>query len=366
MGEKFRLFTHANPTMRTKIIVPAVIIVGLLLSVFIRPGPQLHEVPDRITPQPGPKPQTVIPTRPVSPTVTPVKSMVIETPTELVLAKLRAWDDDDQPDMREQRVRELATLLDGTNAWDIIAGVPANLMGYVFAVPSVRERMMSDPAAVLDWMSKHPNVQSQLQTFLQDWSQSDKNAMQQTISTLPESPWREQVVAAAANQALTTDPASAVGLAMQMEVTPQQNPWLDMAMTEWAKQDPYAAAQIANKVGDLNLQQQLFADVTVGLAGSNPQAASEFAQQFITDGKTLNDSMGAIAWAWALQDPASAGTWLAQLPDGDAQQNALINLIQVWGNHDPNAATTWVENLPEGPLQTRAASVLLPVVSGPK
>jgi hypothetical protein len=355
-------FTHANLFMRTKIIVPVVIVIGLLLSVFIHPRPPAHEVPDRITPQPQP----VASPQPLSPAVTPAKSVATETPKELVLAKLQEWDDDDQPDLREQRIRELAALLDGTNAWDIITDVPADLMGYVFAVPSVRERLMSDPVAALDWMSQHPNVQSQLQTFLQDWSQLDKNAMQQTINALPQGQWREQVFAAAANEALTTDPASAVGLAMQMNVAPRENPWLDMAMTEWAKQDPYAAAQKANQAGDFNLQQQLFADVTVGLAGSNPQTAANFAQQFITDGKTLNDSMGEIAWAWALQDPASAGTWLVQLPGGDAQQNALDNLMQVWGNHDPNAATTWVENLQDGPLQTRAASVLLPVVSGPK
>lgn len=135
-------------------------------------------------------------------------------------------------------------------------------------------------------------------------------------------------------------------------------------MTEWAKQDPYAAAQKASQAGDVHLQQQLFADVTVGLAGSNPQAASDFAQQFITDDKTLSDSMGAIAWAWAIQDPASASAWLSQMPNGDTQQSALNNLMQVWGSHDPNAATTWVENLPKGPLQTHAASVLLPIVSG--
>lgn len=350
--------------MRTKIIVPAIVVIGLLLSLLVRQRP--HEVSNNAVSQTvtSPELQPVVSPKPVSSAVGPAKPVSSETPEELVLAKLLAWDDDDRPDLREQRLRELAALLDGTNAWDIIADVPANLMGYAFAVPSVRERLMSDPAAALDWMSKCPNVQSQLQTFLQDWSQSDKNAMLQTISALPAGPWKEQVVAAAANEALTTDPASAVGLAMQMNVS--QNPWLDMAMMEWAKQDPYAAAQKANQAGDVYLQQQLFKDVTVGLAGNNPQQAADFAQQFITDEKTLNGSIGEIAWAWALQDPASASVWLGQLPDGEAQQSALLNLMEVWGNHDPNAATTWVENLPAGPLQTRAASILLPIVSGSK
>ncbi len=120
--------------MRTKIIVPAVVVIGLLCWLMMRPHPQSHEVPARITPQKNisPELQPVASPQPVSPAVT----RAAETPTELVLAKLQAWDDDDQPALREQRMQELAALLDGTNAWDIIADVPANLMGYVFAVPS--------------------------------------------------------------------------------------------------------------------------------------------------------------------------------------------------------------------------------------
>jgi hypothetical protein len=354
--------------MQTRIIVPAAVVIGLLCWLLVRQHPQSHKVPVRTDSQTmiSAKPEPVAIVQADVPAVAPAKIVAVQTPTELVLVKLQEWDDDDRPDLREQRIRELAALLEGTNAWDIIADVPANLMGYVFAVPSVRERLLSDPVVALDWMSLHPNVQSQLQTFLHDWSQSDKNAMQQTISTLPDGPWKEQVVVAAANEALTTDPESAVGLAMKMDAAPQQNPWLDMAMTEWAKQNPYAAAQRANQAGDPDLQQQLFKDVTVGLAGSNPQQAVNFAVEFITDGKTLNDSMGEIAWAWALQDPASASAWLTQFPDGDAQQGALKNLMETWGNHDPNAATTWVESLPSGTLQTRAASDLLPIVSGPQ
>jgi hypothetical protein len=347
--------------MRIKIIGPLILISSLLCWLLLHRHQQevrIHAVPQIIVPQ-----KQIASVETDFQTVVPATATPAETPTERVLSKLRAWDDDDNPDLREQRIQELAALLSGTNAWEMIQGIPSNLMGYVFAVPSVRERMMADPVASLDWMSQHPNVQSQLQTFLHDWSQSDKAVMQQTIAALPGGPWKEQVVTAAANEALTTDPASAVGLAMQMNVAPQQNPWLDMAMTEWAKRDPSAAAQQANQAGNAPLQQQLFKDVAIGLANSNPQQAADFASQFITDAKTLNDSLGEITWAWALQDPASASAWLAQLPEGDAQQGALQNLMSVWGNHDPNAATTWVENLPQGSFQTRAATALLPVVS---
>ena len=296
-----------------------------------------------------------------APVVAPAKTIPDQTPAEVVRALLQAWDDDDNPDLRERRLSELAALLSGTNALDIIQSLPANLVGYAFAVPAVREKMLVDPAATLDWMSEHANVQGQLQTFLHDWGQSGRDVMQQTISDLPGGAWKETVLVATVNESMTTDPASAVGLAAQMDVPAQQNSRLDMAVTEWAKQDPATAAQWAHQSGGDS--SQLFQDVADGLAGSNPQQAADFAFQFIPDGQALDDSIGQITWAWALQDPGAASAWLAQLPDGPLRQTAMQNLMSVWGNHDASAATAWVENLPDTALQSQAASALLPVVS---
>ena len=63
-----------------------------------------------------------------------------------------------------------------------------------------------------------------------------------------------------------------------------------------------------------------------------------------------------------MRDPATAGTRVAQFPEGQARQMALGNLMNVWGNHDPTAALDWIESLPEGPLQTEAATDLLAAV----
>lgn len=349
--------------MRLRVIIPGISIICLLLWFCAHPHKAGVASHNSVAPT---APETVAVSVPADmqiQTVAPGKNIATQTPEELVLATLQAWDEDDRPALREERMKELAALLSGTNALEVIENVPANLMGYVFAVPSVREQLAANPQAALDWMSQHPNVQGQLQTFLHDWGQSDRNTMQQTIGALPDGPWKEQVMAAAANEAMTSDPASAVAVARQMNVAPQQNASLDMAMTEWAKWDPIAAAQLADQTGDAAELQQLLKDIATGVAIGNPQQAAEFALQSITDPQTLNASLGNIAWAWALQDPASTSAWLAQLPEGDARQAALQNLMSVWGNHDPEAATTWVEALPNGTLQSQAASALIPVVS---
>src|ERR1700722_20754149 len=156
--------------MRTRFIILTVIIICLLW--YARQSRHVSS-PARPVIEQEIVPQKSVADSPINfQAVVPIKTVPTESPGELILAKLQAWDDDDRPDLREQRIQELAALLEGTNALELIQGIPANLMGYAFAVPSVREELMANPEAALDWMSQHANVQGQLQTFLHDWGQS--------------------------------------------------------------------------------------------------------------------------------------------------------------------------------------------------
>src|SRR6516162_8972461 len=99
--------------MRMRIIVPAIIVIGLLCALLMRPHPR--EIPAQAVPQPiiSPEPKPVAPVQTDVPTMTLTQTVPAESPRERVLAKLREWDDDDRPDLREQRMSELAALLEG-------------------------------------------------------------------------------------------------------------------------------------------------------------------------------------------------------------------------------------------------------------
>ena len=286
-----------------------------------------------------------------------------EALSALVLAKLRAWDDDDEPALRSRRLQELDALLNGTNMLEIVQELPPDLMGYVFALPSLRQKLMADPKAALDWMSCHTNVSGpQLLTLIHDWRQQDPAEMQQYLAGLPEGEWKQAVMVTASNEALSSNPAEAVALAMQMNPGQQQAGMLAMAATEWAKRDPEAVEQWLNQVNDPDLREQLAGSSAIGYAELDPSQAMDWALQSLPPGQVLDQSLAEIAWTWAMRDPATVGTWVAQFPEGQARQMALENLLSVWGNHDPDAALAWIESLPEGPLQTEAARDLLAAV----
>jgi hypothetical protein len=166
-------------------------------------------------------------------------------------------------------------------------------------------------------------------------------------------------MATASNESLTSDPAEAIILAMQMNSGQQQTGLLEMATTEWAKRDPEVVEQWLNEVNDPVLREQLAGSLAIGYAELDPVQAVNLAVQSLPSGQVLDQSLAGIAWTWALRDPATVGTWVAQFPEGNTRQMALENLMNVWGNHDPNAALTWIESLPEGSLQTEAATDLL-------
>ena len=277
----------------------------------------------------------------------------------LILARLRAWDDDDNPALRAARIQELDRLVSNADPFEILQALPSNLTGYALALPSLRQKLMSDPPAALNWMSSHPNAQSQLLTLLHDWPQTNREAMQQFLSSLPEGSWREKVISTAANEALSTDPVAAITLAIQMQPGPQQTAWLEMAVKDWAQSDPDGAYQWASQVTDPGLREQFIGSLAVGAANADPSPAADFAVRALPPGSALNGSVSEIVWTWALQDPAGAGAWLSQLPDGDLRQAALASLLNVWGNHDAEAATAWVEEMPPGPGQIQAARQLL-------
>ena len=277
----------------------------------------------------------------------------------LVVARLREWEDQDDSELRPQRMQELEALLDGTNMLEIVQELPPDLMDYAFALPLLRQKLMADPNAALDWMSAHTNIsETHLLTLLHNWGQTNRDEMRQHLAGLPEGEWKQKVMATASGEALSCDPVEAVAWAMQMNPGEQQTGLLEMAATDWVKRDPDAAAQWVDRINDPALREQLVGALAVGYADIDPVQAAESAVQSFPPGAVLNRSVAEIAWVWAMREPAAAMDWVAQFPEGQARQMALGNVMNIWGNRDRAAALAWIEDLPNGSLQTEAATDL--------
>ena len=276
-----------------------------------------------------------------------------------VLTRLRDWEENDDSDLRGQRMQELDALLAGTNALAIVQDLPPDLMDYAFALPALHRQMLADPIAAADWMRSHTNISdAHVFTLIHDWGQENREALQEYLASLPEGEWKQRAVTAASSEALSRDPAEAVAWAEQMNRGEQQTGLLEMAATDWVKLDPEAAAQWVKRVDDPELREELAGALAVGYADLDPAAAAQSVMQSFPPGEVLNRSVAEIAWTWAMREPTAAIAWVAQFPEGPARQMALGNVMGVWGNRDREAALDWVASLPPGRLQIEAATDL--------
>jgi hypothetical protein len=283
-----------------------------------------------------------------------------EALTALVVARLRDWEEQDDVELRSQRMAELEALLDGTNIFEIIQELPPNLMDYVFALPGLHRRMMADPQAAADWMSSRTNIsEAHVFSLVHDWGQKDREELREYLTGLPEGEWKQKAMVAASGEALSGDPVEAIVWAEQMDPGERQTGLLGMAAQDWVKRDPDAAAQWVGQVNDPALQEQLAGSLVVGYADTDPVQAAECAMQTLRPGDVLNRSVAEIAWTWAMREPAAALAWVAEFPEGPARQMALGNVLGIWSNRDQTAALGWIEGLPKGSLQTEAAADLI-------
>jgi hypothetical protein len=278
----------------------------------------------------------------------------------LVVARLRDWEEQDDLELRSQRMQELEALLDGTNMFAIVQELPPNLMDYAFALPALHRRMMSDPKAAADWMSSNTNISdAHIFTLVHDWGQTDREALREYLAGVPEGEWKQKAMAAASGEVLSSDPVEAIVWAEQMSPGERQTGLLGMAATDWVKRDPDAAAQWVGRVNNPALREQLVGSLAVGYADADPVQAADCALQSLRPGDVLNRSVAEIAWTWALREPTAAAAWVAQFPEGTARQMALNNVLGIWEYRDRTAALAWIENLPKGSLQAEAAADLL-------
>lgn len=298
-----------------------------------------------------------------------------DTLTALVAARLCEWEADDDPELRDERTRELEHALarDGRSIADrlnIIEALPARLMDFAFGLPPFQQWMLSEPNAALEWLSGHPGISdARILTLFQDWGGKNREELRRYLTGLPDGAWKQKAMVAASYEALAEDPVEAINRTRQLSAGGPQTGLLEMATTEWARRDPEAAGRWAGQVSEPALRERLTGSLAVGFADSAPDLAAAWAIASLPPGKILVRSIAEIAGTWAKQDPAAAGAWVARFPDGESRQMALGNLLNAWMGRDFPAAIAWIRELPDATLRMQAAEFVDPgsieAASGP-
>lgn len=181
------------------------------------------------------------------------------------------------------------------------------------------------------------------------------------LKLLADKPPREQAqgVGYAFGQLARHDPEAATRRLDDYPAGPVRDAAMTQLTSAWAQDDPAAAkAWVATLTG--SEQGRALNALIPSMAGTDPTGAAAMLGRLLAtapkdaDGNLGNATSNLVS-TWAHDDPAAAGTWTADLPDGNLKNNAISNLASTWAREDFDATGKWIDTMPDG--QARDAGV---------
>ncbi len=273
-----------------------------------------------------------------------------------ITRRLHDWKLETDPDKRKEILNELLPLLTDENAAAIVKALPSELLDTDFASAALRRWVGSDRRAAADWMAAQsgaPDFLAGLITY--GWLQQDPDGLHKYLEGLPAGAWKENILSAAAENALTaSEPLEAVNFAGKMQAGEQRNALFNNAVEQWAQNDPQAAANWVAEISDSQFRAELNESVVVGFAATDPEKAAELVTQSIAAGEPMPTAAADVTGIWSAKDPAAAADWIAQSLQGQTQQLALQIVMNQWGYQNLAATQTWIANLPPGEFRDEA------------
>jgi|GEM_PF-3488530 len=287
---------------------------------------------------------------------TPSAAKVPAVNEQDLISRLRAWLAEKDPDAQAAIEQELEALLTDDNAAQILRALPPELLKTPFAEAALRHWVHADRRGAADWIATQTGLTEQEQTaVIYGWDAEDKAGLNDYLDHLPAGEWKQSVMKFAANDALAAkNPKDAIDLLVKMDRTPSRDDLMNWSATAWAQADSAGALQWANGIQDFATRQSVVGAVAVGMAWSDPQAATRLLVEQVQPGPVLDRTATSIACVWLQSDPQSAANWVAGFPQGELQQNVLDTLIQRWATQSIPAVQAWVSQLPSGSLHDAA------------
>jgi hypothetical protein len=176
---------------------------------------------------------------------------------------------------------------------------------------------------------------------------------------LPRGANRDFVLETAALAWGDSDPASAAQWAQGLNDEAERTLALTDIAGEAVRSAPLLAIEIACPLSDAT-RDEILPRAASQWAMQEPAAAADWARQI--SGEALRATvLASIATTWSEQDPAAAANLaVKELPPGRLQANTIVSIVQRWAQHSPVDAATWVNQFPKGPLRDTAFASLPP------
>jgi hypothetical protein len=267
---------------------------------------------------------------------------------------LRSWkrsetNDPDDEEGRDKLLKTmLATLTDG-NVAEIIQSLSADEMNTPFGIGALHRWMKVDPIATSNWLaSRQGTTEEQTFAVANDWI-GNRDSLQQYLDQLPDTAWRQDLLAAAGSVLSVKEPVEAIKLAEQMKPSDAQTNLLKSVACAWVDTDPVAALDWVASVNDPQLREPLIASALQSYALADPRNAATWLVSDIKSSGVAKDAALNILATWVTKSPADAADWVSLFPDGDIKVAAVQVVSSYWHQTDPAATAAWIQKLSTGP-----------------
>lgn len=143
-----------------------------------------------------------------------------------------------------------------------------------------------------------------------------------------------------------SDP-EATGAWIMQQGSPQVRREALRALAEnWAKRDPSAALDYAQKISDVHLRNSFVSSAIYKFSDSNPMAAANWLS---SDAAKPPDIYAYVGWkvstSYAAFDPGSAAGWASSITDDRLRNQALSAISKSWSQTNPTEAVQWIGSL---------------------
>jgi hypothetical protein len=247
---------------------------------------------------------------------------------------------------RERLLRELLALVTEDNVAEMVQSLSAEELDTPFG-PAVLERWLAvDVRQAASWMETRSGITDEQVMLLVCYLLGDPAGPHAYYDQLPDTDWRQRVLAQASLERLMEDSREAVALALQMKPGADRQNVLETAVYAWTGREPEAALAWMLRVEDATQRQKLLAVGAVAIGTADPDLGAAWLDLTVPGGGQSEAAL-CIAELWSEHSPAEAAKWAARLPVSGPRVEVLDLVARRWLQSDPTAANAWLRLLPE-------------------
>jgi hypothetical protein len=212
----------------------------------------------------------------------------------------------------------------------------------------------ANPREAAAWAQKLDTPESRrsfLMVVALRWAVTDLAAAAVWARSLPEGDLHTEIMAAIGNEAIRSDPEQALGLAAELPSCKAQDDLVCRALVEWAVTERDRAMECAAQIQDKALLEQVTGQIAVASAEKDPTSAANIALEKMPPGDAQDRALVSIIQRWVKTDPLAAASWVKDFPEDQLGKDAIGNLVNLWANSDQRAVGDWLLTLPNGELR---------------